>query len=58
MVEEAQARQRWTQTFLVERTLIRPAAAGKLEVPARHRGAEAVEEEAGGRGVAEAAEEA
>lgn len=57
-MEAAQALPRWKRTFLVERTLIRPAAAGKLQAAARHRGAEATEGEAGGREVAAAAEEA
>lgn len=47
------------QTFLPERTLIRPAAAEKLEPTARrHRGAEAAEGEVGGQEAAAAAEEA
>lgn len=56
----APALRRWIQKYLVERTLIRPGAAGKLEALARrrprHRGAEEAEGEAGGREAAAAAE--
>lgn len=54
----ARALRRWKQKSLVERTLIRPGAAGKLEALARprHRGAEEAEGEAGGREAAAAAE--
>lgn len=54
------ALQRWKQKYPGERTFIRPAAAGKLEPPARlrprHRGAEEAGGEAGGREAAAAPE--
>lgn len=54
----APAPQTWMQKSPVERTLIRPGAAGKLEPPPRprDRGAEAAEGEAGAREAAAAAE--